>query len=65
MREADKRMYYIVSPNGAFAYNHCKNQMWRSIGILHRQREKVSDSTVHFMSVFKTSDDVDDRLLWH
>ena len=60
MREADKRMYYIVSPN-SFAYNPARINVgsigYQNIG------ENVIVSSLY--EVFKTSEDVDDRLLWH
>ena len=60
MREADKRMYYIVSPN-SFAYNPARINVG-SIGY-QNVGEKVIVSSLY--EVFKTSEDVDDRLLWH
>ena len=60
MREADKRMYYIVSPN-SFAYNPARINVG-SIGY-QNVGENVIVSSLY--EVFKTSEDVDDRLLWH
>lgn len=60
MREADKRMYYIVSPN-SFAYNPARINVG-SIGY-HNIGKNVIVSSLY--EVFKTSEDVDDRLLWH
>ncbi|WP_270461701.1 restriction endonuclease subunit S [Gemmiger formicilis] len=60
MREADKRMYYIVSPN-SFAYNPARINVG-SIGYQDTGKSVIVSS---LYEVFKTSDDVDDRLLWH
>ena len=60
MREADKRMYYIVSPN-SFAYNPARINVG-SIGYQNIGKNVIVSS---LYEVFKTSDDVDDRLLWH
>ena len=60
MREADKRMYYIVSPN-SFAYNPARINVG-SIGY-QNVGENVIVSSLY--EVFKTSENVDDRLLWH
>ena len=60
MREADKRMYYIVSPN-SFAYNPARINVG-SIGYQNTGKDVIISS---LYEVFKTSDDVDDRLLWH
>ena len=60
MREADKRMYYIVSPN-SFAYNPARINVG-SIGYQNTGKDVIVSS---LYEVFKTSDDVDDRLLWH
>ena len=60
MREADKRMYYIVSPN-SFAYNPARINVG-SIGYRNTGKDVIVSS---LYEVFKTSDDVDDRLLWH
>ena len=60
MREADKRMYYIVSPN-SFAYNPARINVG-SIGYQNTTKNVIVSS---LYEVFKTSDDVDDRLLWH
>lgn len=60
MREADKRMYYIVSPN-SFAYNPARINVG-SIGYQNTGKSVIVSS---LYEVFKTSDDVDDRLLWH
>ena len=60
MREADKRMYYIVSPN-SFAYNPARINVG-SIGYQNTEKNVIVSS---LYEIFKTSDDVDDRLLWH
>ena len=60
MREADKRMYYIVSPN-SFAYNPARINVG-SIGYQDTGKSVIVSS---LYEVFKTSDDADDRLLWH
>ena len=60
MREADKRMYYIVSPN-LFAYNPARINVG-SIGYQNIGKNVIVSS---LYEVFKTSEDVDDRLLWH
>ena len=58
MREADKRMYYIVSPN-SFAYNPARINVG-SIGYQNIGKNVIVSS---LYEVFKTSEDVDDRLL--
>jgi type I restriction enzyme S subunit len=60
MREADKRMYYIVSPN-SFAYNPARINVG-SIGYQNTAKNVIVSS---LYEVFKTTEDVDDRLLWH
>ncbi|WP_418556555.1 restriction endonuclease subunit S [Phascolarctobacterium faecium] len=60
MREADKKMYYIVSPH-SFAYNPARINIG-SIGYQNTDKNVIVSS---LYEVFKTSDDVDDRLLWH
>ena len=60
MREADKRMYYIVSPN-SFAYNPARINVG-SIGYQNTGKNVMVSS---LYEIFKTSDEVDDRLLWH
>ena len=60
MREADKRMYYIVSPN-SFAYNPARINVG-SIGYQNIGKNVIVSS---LYEVFKTTEDVDDRLLWH
>ena len=60
MREADKRMYYIVSPK-SFAYNPARINVG-SIGYQNIGKNVIVSS---LYEVFKTSEDVDDRLLWH
>ena len=60
MREANKRMYYIVSPT-SFAYNPARINVG-SIGYQNTGKNVIVSS---LYEIFKTSDDVDDRLLWH
>lgn len=60
MREADKRMYYIVSPN-SFAYNPARI----NVGSIGHQNIGKNVIVSSLYEVFKTSEDVDDRLLWH
>ena len=60
MREADKRMYYIVSPN-SFAYNPARINVG-SIGYQNTSKKVIVSS---LYEVFKTTEDVDDRFLWH
>ena len=60
MRDADKKMYYIVSPQ-SFAYNPARINVG-SIGYQNISKEVIVSS---LYEVFKTTDDVDDRFLWH
>lgn len=60
MKDADKTMYYIVSPN-SFAYNPARINVG-SIGYQNLDRNVIVSS---LYEVFKTSEDVDDRFLWH
>lgn len=60
MRDADKRMYYIVTPF-SFAYNPARINVG-SIGY-HNTLKNIIVSSLY--EVFKTSEDVNDRLLWH
>lgn len=60
MATADKRMYYIVSKN-SFAYNPARINVG-SIGY-YDGLENVIVSSLY--EVFKTSEDIDDRYLWH
>ena len=60
MLEADKKMYYIVSPH-SFAYNPARINIG-SIGYQNTDKNVIVSS---LYEVFKTSDDVDDRLLWY
>jgi hypothetical protein len=53
-------MYYIVFPN-SFAYNPARINVV-SIGYQNTSKNVIVSS---LYEVFKTSDDVDDRLLWH
>ncbi len=60
MRDADKSMYYIVSPN-SFAYNPARINVG-SIGYQNLDKNVIVSS---LYEVFKTNDDIDDRFLWH
>lgn len=60
MKEADKSMYLIVQPN-SFAYNPARINIG-SIGY-YDLPENVIVSSLY--EVFKTSDDIEDRFLWH
>ena len=60
MREADKTMYYIVSPN-SFAYNPARINVG-SIGYQNLDKSVIVSS---LYEVFKTTADVGDRFLWH
>ncbi|HFI0429231.1 TPA: restriction endonuclease subunit S [Streptococcus suis] len=60
MATADKSMYYIVSPS-SFAYNPARINIG-SIGY-YNQPENVIVSSLY--EVFKTTDEVYDRFLWH
>ena len=60
MAEADKRMYYIVSPN-SFAYNPARINVG-SIGYQNLDKDVIVSS---LYEVFKTKEDVDDHFLWH
>ena len=60
MREADKRMYNIVSPQ-SFAYNPARINVG-SIGYQNLDKNVIVSS---LYEVFKTTEDVDDRFLWH
>ena len=60
MRDADKRMYYIVSPQ-SFAYNPARINVG-SIGYQNTSKNVIVSS---LYEVFKTTEDVDDRFLWH
>ncbi len=60
MRDADKRMYYIVSPE-SFAYNPARINVG-SIGYQNTGKNVIVSS---LYEVFKTTDEVDDRFLWH
>lgn len=60
MRDADKRMYYIVSPK-SFAYNPARINVG-SIGYQNLDKDVIVSS---LYEVFKTIDVVDDRFLWH
>ena len=60
MATADKSMYYIVSKN-SFAYNPARINVG-SIGY-YEKPENVIVSSLY--EVFKTTEDIDDRFLWH
>ena len=60
MKEADKKMYYIVPPN-AFAYNPARINVG-SIGYQNLRKNVIVSS---LYEVFSAKDDIDDRLLWH
>lgn len=60
MKDADKRMYYIVSPH-SFAYNPARINVG-SIGYQALEKPVIVSS---LYEVFKTTDCVDDRFLWH
>ena len=60
MREADKRMYYIVSPK-SFAYNPARINVG-SIGYQNLSKDVIVSS---LYEIFKTTDDVDDSFLWY
>lgn len=60
MKNANKRMYYIVSPQ-SFAYNPARINVG-SIGYQAFNKNVIVSS---LYEVFKTTEDVDDRFLWH
>ena len=60
MKDADKRMYYIVSPH-SFAYNPARI----NVGSIGYQALEIPVIVSSLYEVFKTTDDVDDRFLWH
>lgn len=60
MKDADKRMYYIVTPK-TFAYNPARINVG-SIGYYDLEKNVIVSS---LYEVFKTSDTIDDRFLWH
>lgn len=60
MQEADKSMYYIVQQN-SFAYNPARINVG-SIGYYDLPKNVMVSS---LYEVFKTTNDVDDRFLWH
>lgn len=60
MRDADKRMYYIVSPQ-SFAYNPARINVG-SIGYQNTSKNVIVSS---LYEVFKTTEAVDDCFLWH
>lgn len=59
MKDADKRMYYIVTPK-TFAYNPARINVG-SIGYYDLEKNVIVSS---LYEVFKTSDAIDDRFLW-
>lgn len=60
MATADKSMYYIVSQN-SFAYNPARINVG-SIGYYDKPENVIVSS---LYEVFKTTEDIDDRFLWH
>ncbi|GAA4296316.1 restriction endonuclease subunit S [Anaerocolumna aminovalerica] len=60
MRDADKSMYYIVSPQ-SFAYNPARINIG-SIGYQNLAKNVIVSS---LYEVFKTTDEVNDRFLWY
>lgn len=60
MREADKRMYIIVSPH-SFAYNPARINIG-SIGYQNKHKDVIVSS---LYEVFKTTKDIDDHFLWY
>ena len=60
MRDADKSMYYIVSPR-SFAYNPARINVG-SIGYYNQSKNVIVSS---LYEVFQTTDNIDDRFLWH
>lgn len=60
MRDADKRMYYIVAPH-SFAYNPARINVG-SIGYQNLDKNVIVSS---LYEVFQTTDKIDDRFLWH
>lgn len=60
MSTADKSMYYIVTQN-SFAYNPARINVG-SIGYYDKPENVIVSS---LYEVFKTTDDIDDRFLWH
>ena len=60
MIDADKRMYYIVSPN-SFAYNPARINVG-SIGYQNNNKDVIVSS---LYEVFKTTQGVNDDFLWH
>lgn len=60
MREADKRMYYIVPPK-TFAYNPARINIG-SIGYQDLGKKVIVSS---LYEVFQTTETIDDRFLWH
>lgn len=60
MRDADKKMYYIVSPQ-SFAYNPARI----NVGSIGYQNLSTNVIVSSLYEVFKTTENVDDRFLWH
>ena len=60
MSTADKTMYYIVEPN-SFAYNPARINIG-SIGYQNLAKNVIVSS---LYEIFKTTNNVDDRFLWH
>ena len=60
MRDADKSMYYIAPPH-SFAYNPARINVG-SLGYQNTSKDVIVSS---LYEIFKTTDDVEDRFLWH
>lgn len=60
MHDADKRMYYIVTPN-SFVYNPARINVG-SIGYQNLDKKVIVSS---LYEVFQTTEDIDDSFLWH
>ena len=60
MRDADKRMYYIVPPH-SFAYNPARINVG-SIGYQNLSKNVIVSS---LYEVFQTTENIDDRFMWH
>ncbi|MGE7638702.1 hypothetical protein ACQKMG_13085, partial [Peribacillus frigoritolerans] len=60
MRDADKSMYYIVSPQ-SFAYNPARI----NVGSIGYQNLSESVIVSSLYEVFKTTDECDDGFLWY
>lgn len=60
MRDADKRMYYVVTSD-SFAYNPARINVG-SIGYYSGKNPVIVSS---LYEIFRTTEDVNDRFLWH